>query len=187
MLGASPVLCACHKSTASQTGEAAAQTPGHVIDSMFGCQVPIPQGMNAWKTGRDFIWLSDNEATTMRNVCLYTYQGDELRPELVAAKRDSVMQRNIPGEVEGMYMHTEGRVPLRQAIVSHEGHRILRTTGMWEMEGDAMGGPFVSHSRIDSLRGRILVAEAFVYAPGRPKEEVMKRLEAELLKLKMTR
>ena len=51
------------------------------------------------------------------------------------------------------------------------------------MEGDAMGGPFVSHAVIDSVRGRTLVAETFVYAPGEKKRNIMKRMEAVLYTL----
>jgi hypothetical protein len=43
-----------------------------------------------------------------------------------------------------------------------------------------MGGPFVCHSRLDKKRGRIIVAEAFLYAPDREKEVVLQRLEEAL-------
>lgn len=48
-----------------------------------------------------------------------------------------------------------------------------------------MGGPFVSHSRLDKKRGRILVAEAFLYAPDRDKELPLQRLEEALQTLRL--
>ena len=37
------------------------------------------------------------------------------------------------------------------------------------MEGDMMGGPFVSHAHLDEKNQRVVVAETFVYAPGTKK------------------
>ena len=61
------------------------------------------------------------------------------------------------------------------------------TRGLWEMEGDAMGGPFVSHSIVDSSRRRIIVAEGFVYAPGMKKRNLLRQLEASLYTLKLSK
>jgi hypothetical protein len=53
------------------------------------------------------------------------------------------------------------------------------------MSKDAMGGPFISHSRIDSINNRVIVVEAFVYAPSKMKRSILRRLEASLYTLKM--
>ena len=53
------------------------------------------------------------------------------------------------------------------------------------MHGDAMGGSFVAHSAADSARGRIIVAEAFVYAPEMKKRNLMRQVEAALYTLKI--
>lgn len=38
------------------------------------------------------------------------------------------------------------------------------------MEGDMMGGPFVSHAHLDEKNQRVVVAETFVYALVRKSE-----------------
>ena len=48
-----------------------------------------------------------------------------------------------------------------------------------------MGGPFVSHSRVDEANGRVVVAEAFVYAPETLKRDLMRRMEAALYTLQL--
>ena len=57
--------------------------------------------------------------------------------------------------------------------------------GLWRVQGDRMGGPFVSHSRVDELNGRVIVAEAFVYAPESLKRDLMRRMEAALYTLQL--
>lgn len=48
------------------------------------------------------------------------------------------------------------------------------------MEGDMMGGPFVSHAHLDEKNQRVVVAETFVYAPGTKKAKLLRRGEASL-------
>lgn len=148
----------------------------------FGCTLTIPKGMAIARKVPDFLWFTDNGAGIMRNICLYSYPAEAMDTALVIQKRDSVMKRNMPGEEPQMYMKTEEKLP-----VSHrwDTDGMLRTNGWWEMEGDMMGGPFVSHSRLDKKRCRIVVAEAFLYAPDRDKEVALQRLEEALQTLRM--
>ena len=48
-----------------------------------------------------------------------------------------------------------------------------------------MGGPFVSHSRVDEVNGRVVVAAAFIYAPESLKRDLMRRMEAALYTLQL--
>ena len=100
------------------------------------------------------------------------------------AARDSVMMRGIPGERTGMYMRT---VPgsVRCGLAKEKGRTLMISRGLWEMRGDAMGGPFVAHSMVDSARGRVVVAEAFVYAPESRKRNLIRQSEAALYTLRI--
>ncbi len=57
--------------------------------------------------------------------------------------------------------------------------------GLWKMQGDMMGGPFVSHIRLDEANNRVVVAEAFVYAPETSKRNYIRRMEASLFTLRL--
>lgn len=154
------------------------------VASMFGCRIKLPPDLRSSKRGDNFIWLSDNRADAMRNVCVYTYPGDRLQPERALAARDSVMRVNIPGERPGMYMQTSAGT-VKAGVAEEHGRKILITRGLWEIMGDAMGGPFVSHAVVDTLRHRVIVAEAFVYAPGMKKRNMIRCLEAALYTLRV--
>ena len=67
--------------------------------------------------------------------------------------------------------------------IAVKGEYAMETRGLWKMEHDAMGGPFVSHSRVDTLNNRVVVAEGFVYAPEKMKRGLIRRLEAALYTL----
>lgn len=152
------------------------------IRHMFGWDMLIPAEMKAGKTGRNFIWLSDNRPDRMRNICVYSYSGTTLDAHRALAARDSVMRLNIPGELDGMYMQTTpGSVTA--GLATEDGRTVMISRGLWEMRNDAMGGPFVSLSTVDSVNSRIIVAEAFVYAPGTDKRNLIRSAEAALYTL----
>lgn len=147
-----------------------------LVGERFGHRLWVPEDLTRMKQGNDFLWFSNDVARGMQNICIFRYSSAEgLSHETLLSKADSMLRINIPGEEEGMWMKL-ARCESRQ-----EGH-VLATRGLWEMEGDAMGGPFVSHSihQGDST----LTALAFVYAPGQKKRNMMRRLEAALYTLK---
>lgn len=173
-----------HSPERQATGDTVAGTTAEIAQALkpMGCTLTIPEGMTLSRKAKDFLWFTDNGASIMRNICLYSYPAEALDTALVIQKRDSVMRQNMPGEEPQMYMKTEAGLPVGY---QWSAGGILRTSGWWEMEGDMMGGPFVSHSRLDKKRGRILVAEAFLYAPDRDKELPLQRLEEALQTLRL--
>lgn len=152
------------------------------VREMFGIDMRIPADMTSSKRGTDFLWLSDNSPSAMQNICLYIYKKG-INPTAIdwRTMRDSVMQENIPGETDGMFMRTADT----RLALSTRGNSV-ECRGLWEMEGDMMGGPFVGIAFADPTRQRIVVAEAFVYAPGKPKRNLMKQVEAALRTIRKT-
>ncbi|MCD8297384.1 MAG: DUF4837 family protein [Prevotella sp.] len=155
------------------------------VMEMFGWDIKIPTDMKSCKRGRNFLWYSNNTGSGMRNICIYTYDGNRLVPERALQERDSVMKENIPGEFPNMYMSTVVE-SVSTRIVKEKDQTIMISRGLWEMENDAMGGPFVIHSTVDTLSHKIIVAEAFVYAPEMKKRNLIRRAEAALYTLNKT-
>ena len=150
------------------------------VKETTGHDMTIPAYMTTSKRGKDFIWMSDNGNKLMRNICVYAINGTIHSRQNLIDKRDSVMAANIKGEREGMEMATERRAD----ILFEEKQGLVVVRGLWMMKGDAMGGPFVSVTTIDTVRGRTVTAEAFIYGPSAAKAKAMKHLEAFLLTLK---
>ncbi len=149
---------------------------------LFDCQVWAPSEINSSKKGQDFFWASSNGRL---NLCMYAYpyEGPQtFNKQYVLGKRDSVMKANIPGERPGMYMTTDTAFTMVKPIVV-KGQYAMETRGLWYVEHDAMGGPFVSHSRVDTLHNRVVVVEGFVYAPDGAKRGLIRRLEGSLYTL----
>lgn len=154
---------------------------------VFGCHIYTPEELKSYKKGKDFFWTSNNTASGLENICMYSYEyeGPEtFTKEYILHKRDSIMEKNLPGEKEGMYMQTDTLCTLVKPIMVHQAYA-MEARGLWFMKNDCMGGPFVSHSRVDTENNRVVVAEAFVYAPEKKKRDLIRRLEASLYTLQL--
>ena len=154
---------------------------------LFDCELNAPDEIKSYKRGDHFFWTSSNGASALVNICMYSYpyEGPEtFNKRYVLAKRDSIMAANIPGTLPTMHMATDTLCTSVKPIVVHNQYA-LEARGLWYMENDGMGGPFVSHSRVDTTRNLVIVVEGFVFAPEKMKRGLMRRLEGSLYTLNL--
>ena len=157
------------------------------VDSLFGCDIWLPAELANSKTGKDFFWASTNTGTADRNFVMYSYpytDKDTFTKEYFVHKRDSVMKANIPGFKEGVYMSTDSLLTDVRPINVQNSYT-MEARGLWRMKGDFMGGPYVSHTRLDEKNQRIITAEIFVYSPDKMKRNLVRQMEASLYTLKL--
>lgn len=151
-----------------------------------GYGVCAPEEIKFDKKGDHFLWASTNREEKDLNVVLYTYpwDGSNVFSNVgFAQKRDSVMQRNIPGSTPEQWMATvweEGEPLVTSRMRKVNNRWVQEVRGLWEMHAGAMGGPFVSHVRIDTAASRVVVAEGFVYSPSTSKRDLVRQVEAML-------
>ena len=159
------------------------------VESMFGCGIWIPADMERYKQGTDFLWASNDRNTSdvSMNFVIYSYpytDKDTFTKDYFVHKRDSVMKINIPGSREGQYIQTDADyVSVKNFSV--KGEYAFEARGLWYMENDMMGGPFVSHARVDRPNGRVVVVEGFIFAPEKMKRDLMRKMEASLYTLNL--
>ncbi len=157
------------------------------VDSLFGCDIWLPAELTNYKVGKDFFWAATNTPTADMNFVMYSYpyrDKDTFTREYFIHKRDSVMKENIPGAQPGMYMATDSNyVDTKELGI--QGEYAMEVRGLWHVKGDMMGGPFVSHTRVDKANGRVIVVESFIYSPDKLKRNLMRQMEASLYTLKL--
>ena len=156
------------------------------IASMFDCDVWLPVELNSYKQGDGFFWTSTN--LNDMNFVMYSFpytDKNTFTKTYFIHKRDSVMEVNLPGSKEGMYMQTADSAFVSVRNIAVKGDYAFEARGLWEMKNDAMGGPFVSHMRVDRANGRVIVVEGFVYNPGKLKRDQIRKLNACLYTLKL--
>ncbi len=60
--------------------------------------------------------------------------------------------------------------PISKAI-DFMGMYTVETRGLWQVEGDFMGGSFLQYSFVDEPTGRMINYSAYVYAPNKEKRD----------------
>ena len=153
----------------------------------MGDVLTIPVDIKKMKVCEDFIWASNDALSGLQNIVIYSYPyvtEKVFRKGVYIALRDSFMKKNIPGGKPNQYMATDkNHVEVKNITV--RGEYAQEARGLWHMENDAMGGPFVAHSVVDTVNNRIIVVEGFVYAPEKMKRTMIRRLEAALYTLRV--
>ena len=141
------------------------------VKRLFGIDIKIPAQLDASKEAKNFLWLSNNANRGMQNLIFIRVESEERSvknstPLTPKEEIDSMLRKNMIGETDSMYMQ-----------LSHPKRLYANLTqGLWEMKGDAMGGPY-RMSRLPLADGSLYII-AFVYAPEMKKRNLVKQLEA---------
>ena len=96
----------------------------------------------------------------------------------IIAHRDSIGKKYFEGTHEDSYMETELLIPPFTETTEISGMFALETRGLWRMENDFMGGPFLSYTIYDEKNNRILTVESLLYGPTAKKRNVVLEMEA---------
>ena len=137
------------------------------------------------------MWCCNNKGSMRRDIVVYSYPYTDENTFTLAYlndKRDAVLSRIVSASVEGSYMGTEYKVmpPQLRNITVQEDEHATEVRGLWKIiNGEAMGGPYVSHTRLDQVNGRIVTAEAFLYGAGQKKRTALRQAEAILYTLSL--
>lgn len=160
--------------------------------SAVGYGLKVPEQIRASKTGRNFVWAGSNLNEKDLNVVLYVlpWDGKDIADDdRFVVCRDSVMRVNIPGSRDDQWMQTtrvDGSPILFSCMRNINGQKVYEARGLWEMRNGALGGPFVSQTRVDSMNNKLIVAEGFVYSPSTDKRDLLRMVEASLRTLYKT-
>ncbi len=157
-----------------------AQSIESLIKEKFGFEMKIPKGYLLRNEGEDFIWISYEYPTASQGVLIYSYPATEgalslSAPELVKFRNEFTAK--IPGPVDGSYMTTFMDYEPDYRLFRLDGRIWAEMHGLWEVEGDFMGGPFVSYSTIDIPKSRVITIDGYVYSPKLGKRNFVRGVE----------
>ncbi|MGN0187854.1 MAG: DUF4837 family protein [Paludibacteraceae bacterium] len=156
----------------------------------FNIKIAVPSSLNKYNESDDFLWMSNGSGTARQDIVIYSYPYTDQRQltrEALIAKRDSILCQHIPGAFAGSCMGTAVAYepPSFEAIWVDSAY-CAQLRGLWEMKNGAiMGGPFISHTRLDELHNRLITIEGFVFAPGRDKRNLLRQVEAMVYSVQM--
>ncbi|MDD3961240.1 MAG: DUF4837 family protein [Bacteroidales bacterium] len=151
------------------------------LTKKFGVKLSMPNGFSIAKEANDFVWLWRKTPKVDYGIMVFTVpyiDTTQLDERTILLTRNSLTFAHIPGDLAGSYMKVSEQFPVSSRSLSFNGHYAIESRGLWETEGDFMGGPFLHYAVVDEENSRIIHLDAFLYAPGQDKRAELMQLEA---------
>ncbi|HET6243319.1 MAG: DUF4837 family protein [Bacteroidetes bacterium] len=149
----------------------------------------IPKGYNIVMDTLNFVWLKyDTEKSSggnmhqvNRNLLLYyqDYTSESMfNLDFLLNFQDSITKKYVQGPTIGSYMKTVEQYPVHKKPFNLNGNYAVELRGLWHLQGDFMGGPFLNYSTVDTTNNKLISMVSFIYAPNFDKREYLRELEA---------
>jgi hypothetical protein len=151
------------------------------VNKYFGGSPYFPMGYTLRKVTADFIWIESEVHKAILGMFIYSYpykDSSTFHVQNIVAARNRILQEKVPGQFENTYMTTAPLFPPQTRSIRYKDFHFVETRGLWDIENDFMGGPFISHSFIEKTGEKVIVLEAFVYHPRSDKRHYLRQLEA---------
>lgn len=145
----------------------------------------IPDGYFLVDSKADGFWIKkektigEHQIIQALMVYYYPYVSDKtFGTEEMLMKRNKYTNGYIKGMTDSSYMKIYEEYPISIDTASLNRMYAVEFRGLWNMENDFMGGPFVHYTILDEKNNRIINLDAFVYAPKFNKREYVRELDA---------
>jgi len=158
------------------------------IRTNFDLDLSVPKGFRIVTITPNFAWIRRDadkfEQSIMIYYSLYT-DTSNFNYEQLVSRRDSITKKYIPGPTGNSYMKVATIDPPVLKKIDFKGNFAVEMRGLWELQGDFMGGPFLSYTFVDERNNRIYSVDGFVYNPNENKKNLVRQLEAILYTLEI--
>jgi len=152
-----------------------------VFDSLgVKIDLPLKYQKAVFDQERNTYWLRFDYKEYIYNILIHKEKYEDEKQftrENLIAMRDSIGQL-VATEAEDSRMvvnHTDLPLYVRGATIN--GNFALEAKGIWEMENDFMGGPFVSYLIHNPNNGELVLVDGFLFGPGKKKRDAIQTLE----------
>lgn len=134
----------------------------------------------SYKIGRDA-----NPGYINIAVSIHDYTGPEMLEKEAVKSRFNSFGQNVSSDEPNTYaIINDVDLPILEYDREVSGNYTKEYRGIWEMENDFMGGPFQSYALVNTTTNKLLSVDAFIYAPGKNKRDLMQQVDAIVNRIK---
>lgn len=151
------------------------------LSKSLNVQMVVPSVFTLDVNKPGFAWLSCETQQTSQGllVFVYPYEGPKAFDiNYMINKTDSVLARNVPGPAKDSYMTLEKSLLPYKTELSINGDYVCQLRGLWNVEGDFMGGPFVSRTMVDVSKNQAVTVFGYVYGGKNGKRDLIWKIES---------
>jgi hypothetical protein len=158
-----------------------------LVEKKFSISLPFPVGFSVASETPDFIWLryrrirADLHAEI--GIMIYTadiYDDMVLSPKQIIKRRNLTTIGHVPGSAPQSYMIVaqEDFPPVFDTLTDFPGGYAVEARGLWKMQNDFMGGPFLSYTFINRATNKVTTLDGYIYHPSEDKMAYIRQIEA---------
>lgn len=157
------------------------------LGNKFGIYLEIPGGFYIAEEDEGFLWLRHTVQKVRQDIELgiLIYTQDYLDTNVfdkdhIIALRDQITMEYVSGPSYGSYMKVadEFYEPVTRYAESFPADYAVETRGLWDVENDFMGGPFISYTFLDEHTNKVFTLDGYIYYPNEEKKNHLRELEA---------
>lgn len=147
-----------------------------------GYSINVPKGFYIAREFDDLVWLRQPDQKIDKSIFIYTIPYTDAKSfdrERIMSLRDSVTKEYLYDiDKRDLFYEIEPLVPLYTEEFDFNGKYAVETRGMWKLNDQSVGGPFISYMFVDEGTNQLYYIDGFLVAPGQDKVEDLFQLEA---------
>jgi len=154
-----------------------------LIKDTFDINIKIPADFIASAVkSKEIIWVrkETNKTSSSLIISRIPYKSQkQLSPDSLKHYVNAIGKKYIASQIEGSYMVINDHdLPLIHNTADFEGHSVTEIRGIWELENDYMGGPFIAYLAPNPNRkDELILFLGFIYAPQKKKKPYVEDME----------
>jgi len=146
-----------------------------------GVSLKVPKGWFLALQKPDVTWLRMETDKASSNILIskipYTSEG-QLSKAGIKEIRNKLGRKYVSSRIQGSYMVINDEdLPMYTYVKTVNNRYTVEARGIWELENDYMGGPFISYLIHNKEKGELVFLDGFVYAPEEDKRNYIQYLE----------
>jgi len=151
------------------------------VNTSMGIKVKIPFDYYVVMDDSSTMWIRKMTKEFSSNILLHKLpytDRDQLTYEGIKSLRDTLTKRYVSSEIEDSYMLiNDVDLPMFVKTIDFNNSYAVEARGIWELNNDYMGGPFLSYLVHQSESDELYLLDGFIFAPSKKKRELMQYLE----------
>lgn len=159
------------------------------VRKAFDLDIVVPQGFYVAKSATGFMWIRKEVTDFSQGIIVFSEpyaDKKQFSANSIAARTNNILKQYIPGDSEGTYMVIDDEfiAPVTTQVDNFISDYTIEMRGVWSVEHDFMGGPFISYTFVDPRNNQIITIMGYVYHPNKKKRNLLRQLEAIIYSVK---
>ncbi len=158
---------------------------GETVIGKFNLKMAIPADYYVAVDKDNFLWLRKEANIISQGILIYAYPYTDtasFNPRKILSVRNQFTRLYVPGPTDSSFMIVADNyvTPVTRILTLKE-ELAVEIRGLWEVEKDFMGGPFINYTLVDQKNNMVIALDGYVYAPNKNKADLLRQVQAILL------